>query len=74
MNEQAQNPQESQAQTSASGQSSKAILKYVVGLVLILAGAVLLWTFRSEFFTLVLGCLGPFLLLAGAITIAIAKE
>ncbi|UCC95490.1 MAG: hypothetical protein JSW40_01760 [Candidatus Omnitrophota bacterium] len=52
----------------------KAILKYLIGIVLVVLGALLLWTWRASFICVVKGCIGPFLILAGAITIAIAKE
>jgi thiol:disulfide interchange protein len=53
---------------------AKAVVKYLIGIVLLVVGALLLWYLRKEFLILVQGCIGPFLLLAGAITIAIAKE
>jgi flagellar basal body-associated protein FliL len=52
----------------------KSILKYILGIVLVVGGAILWWIFRKEFLTVLVGCLGPFLILAGVITIAIAKE
>jgi len=52
----------------------KAILKVIIGLVLVGVGIVLVIRWIGPLITLIKGCLGLFLIMAGAITIAIAKE
>ena len=74
MAEEGKDPKACEASESKSCACGKTILKYLIGIALIVGGALLLWNFKKDFYTLVLGCIGPFLLLAGAITIAIAKE
>lgn len=50
------------------------LLKVVLGLVFLGLGVALWWAWRGDFLIVLKGCLGPFLLLAGVITLAIAKE
>jgi len=57
-----------------SGGATKMILKIVVGMALVLVGAILWWAWRVDFLSLIKGFLGPFLILAGVIFFAIAKE
>ncbi|MDD5617909.1 MAG: hypothetical protein PHG69_02340 [Candidatus Omnitrophica bacterium] len=52
----------------------KMMVKVLVGLALIAAGLYLCWNWRGALITLIKGCLGPFLILAGLVFIAIAKE
>lgn len=64
--------QEEKKAEGAKGFST--FLKVILGLVFLVLG---IWTviiFRGEIFTLIKGCVGPFLLLAGVITLAIAKD
>jgi len=49
-------------------------LKYVLGIVFIVLGLALILKWWSPLLTLIKGCIGPFLILAGIITLAIAKE
>jgi len=50
------------------------ILKVIVGLVFLLLGILALIKWWSALITVVSGCVGLFLILAGVITLAIAKE
>lgn len=50
------------------------LLKVVLGLVFLGLGVALWWAWRGDFLAVLKGCLGPFLVLAGVITLAIAKE
>lgn len=52
----------------------KTVLKVVLGLVLLALGAYLILRWKWDIWTLIKGCAGPFLILAGVITLAIAKE
>jgi len=50
------------------------LLKSILGLVFLAAGILALFAFRSDLVMLIKGCVGPFLVLAGIITLAIAKD
>ncbi len=52
----------------------KSLVKVIVGIVLVALGLLLVIAWWSDLWTLVRGFLGLFLILAGAVTIAIAKE
>ena len=52
----------------------KTILKFALGALLVIVGIVLVWMWRESLWIMLKGCLGLILVLAGAITIAIAKE
>lgn len=52
----------------------KTVLKVVLGLVLLVLGAYLIVRWKWDIWTLIKGCAGPFLILAGVIALAIAKE
>ena len=52
----------------------KTALKVALGVVFLALGIGAVIYFRGSVWILIKGCVGPFLLLAGAITIAIAKE
>ncbi len=52
----------------------KTILKVILGIVLIALGVWLVWIWRRDLLMVIKGCLGLFLVLAGIITLAIAKE
>ena len=54
--------------------SFKGILKIIIGLALVVVGIVLVIYWIVPLLTLIKGCVGLFLIMAGAITIAIAKE
>ncbi len=56
------------------GKAAKTLLKYLLGIALVVAGVWLVWAWREQLLMLIKGGLGLFLILAGAITIAIAKE
>ena len=49
-------------------------LKVIFGLILLAVGVWLMWTWRYDLLILIKGCIGPFLVLVGIITLAIAKE
>jgi hypothetical protein len=51
-----------------------ALLKVLLGLVFLVLGAWAIYALRKDLLTVIKGCIGPFLLLAGLITLAIAKE
>ncbi|OGX46052.1 MAG: hypothetical protein A3G38_03930 [Omnitrophica WOR_2 bacterium RIFCSPLOWO2_12_FULL_51_8] len=58
-------------------ESSKALsmaLKVILGLVFLALGGAAIYAWRSQLLVLIKGCVGPFLILAGIITLAIAKE
>lgn len=52
----------------------KTILKYILGAILVVLGIGLVIAWRIELLIVIKGCLGLFLVLAGAITLAIAKD
>tara|TARA_B100000315_G_C14569575_1_gene584782 strand:+ start:899 stop:1099 length:201 start_codon:yes stop_codon:yes gene_type:complete len=54
--------------------SSKALVKLVIGLVFVLVGLLMVFIWKRDLGVIIRGCLGIFLIMAGAITIAIAKE
>ena len=58
----------------ASGAGFKTVLKVIVGLALVVLGIALVILWFSPLIELIKGCLGLFLIMAGAMTIAIAKE
>lgn len=49
-------------------------LKVILGLVLIIVGLVAIWAFRSAVATIIKAGVGFVFLLAGAITLALAKD
>ena len=49
-------------------------LKIILGLALLISGGMAVWVFRSEVLALIKAGIGFVLLLAGAITLAIAKD
>jgi len=53
---------------------SKTGIKVVIGIVLIVIGLAALIKWRLDLLILIRGCVGLFLIMAGAIAIAIAKE
>jgi len=57
-----------------AGGAIKMIMKIIIGIALVLIGAILWWKWRADFLSLIKGFLGPFLILAGVIFFAIAKE
>lgn len=60
--------------TTESKGTTKTILKMAIGGVLIALGLVAVIKWHGDLFTVVKGFLGLFLVMAGAIVIAIAKE
>jgi len=60
-------------QTEKKG-NVKTILKIIIGILLIAGGIALVIIWFPFLVGLIQGCLGLFLIMAGAITIAIAKE
>lgn len=50
------------------------LVKIVLGLGFLILGGLTIYKFWPDLLTIVKGCLGVFLLLAGVITLAIAKE
>lgn len=49
-------------------------LKVILGLVFLILGIWAVIALYSDLFILIRGCIGPFLILAGVITLAIAKD
>ncbi len=74
MSEEKKNEVQKQEAEKKSSEVLKTTLKYILGIVLVGLGiwAVIGWW--QFVWQLIKGCLGIFLILAGAITIAIAKE
>lgn len=50
------------------------ILKVILGLVFFLLGIWAIWSWRTQLWIVIRGCIGLFLVLAAIITFAIAKE
>lgn len=71
-----QNEQQTQAQEEkkSAAEVVKVFIKLIIGLVLVGLGiwAVIVWW--KDLLLVIRGCIGLFLILAGAITIAIAKD
>ncbi|MBN3040928.1 MAG: hypothetical protein JW867_07355 [Candidatus Omnitrophica bacterium] len=65
---------EAKKEKKAKSDGSKSIIKVIIGLIFIAAGIWLIIKYWSALMTVFLGCIGLFLVMAGAITIAIAKE
>ncbi|MDD4954689.1 MAG: hypothetical protein PHP17_01430 [Candidatus Omnitrophica bacterium] len=65
-------PQE--AEVKKSPDATKMIGKIILGIVFILIGLVALIRWWPHLWSLIRGCIGLFFILAGVITIAIAKE
>lgn len=61
-------------ETKAGCGKVNSIVKMLLGIIVILSGVYLTLKFFSVLKLIVAGCLGPFLILAGLIIIAIAKE
>ncbi len=55
-------------------QTFSTILKVVLGLAFLVLGVLTILRWSGNLLIVVKGCIGPFLLLAGVITLAIAKE
>jgi len=53
---------------------SKTGIKVIIGIVLIIIGIAALIKWRFDLLILIRGCIGLFLIMAGAVAIAIAKE
>jgi len=56
------------------GQILSTIFKVILGLVFLGLGVWAIWHWRRDLINVIQGCIGPFLILAGIITLAIAKE
>lgn len=50
------------------------IFKVALGLVFLGSGCIAIYSWRSDLLVVIKGCIGLFLVLAGVITLAIAKE
>lgn len=61
-------------QEGKGGKIFATIFKVILGLVFLILGVLAILKWWPLILDLVKGCLGPFLLLAGIITLAIAKE
>ncbi len=69
-NEQTQQPEEKKS----AGEVAKMILKVIIGLVLVGLGIWAIIAWWKDLLLVIRGCIGLFLILAGAITIAIARD
>ncbi len=74
MAEEPKETKETEKEKTDAGKGIKTLLKYLLGIALVVVGLWLVWLWRNDLLMLVRGGLGLFLILAGAITIAIAKE
>jgi len=63
-----------EAEKTDGGKVFKTILKVLLGLCLLAVGIALVWIWRGDLLVLIKGGLGLFLILAGIIALAIAKE
>lgn len=63
-----------EAEKTDTGKVFKTMLKVLLGIALLLVGLWLLWAWKSDLLILIRGGIGLFLILAGLITLAIAKE
>lgn len=71
----AEEPKETKEQEKKDGgKAVKTLLKVLLGIVLLGVGLYLIVRWRWDLLALIKGSLGLFLILAGAITLAIAKE
>lgn len=61
-------------QKKDASQALKIMMKVITGVALLIVGALLIWLWRWEVLTLIKGCLGLVVILAGIIFLAIAKE
>lgn len=60
--------------SSESGKLSGTIFKVILGLAFLALGAISIYKWWVDLWIIVRGCLGLFLILAGIITLAIARE
>ncbi|RKY37806.1 MAG: hypothetical protein DRP72_02900 [Candidatus Omnitrophota bacterium] len=71
----AQNQEQTQVkEEKKTSEVVKTVFKYILGIVLVGLGIWAVIGLWQSVWTVIKGCLGVFLILAGAITIAIAKE
>ena len=71
----AQNQEQTQEkEEKKTSEVVKTVFKYILGIVLVGLGIWAVIGLWPSVWTVIKGCLGVFLILAGAITIAIAKE
>ncbi len=66
--------EQTQAPEQKKGGGAKKLLGMLMGLVFIVVGIALVVVWVADLLVVIRGCLGLFLALAGAITIAISKE
>ena len=50
------------------------LFKVILGLIFLILGVAITIAFRAEIILIIKGCVGPFLILAGIVTLAIAKD
>jgi len=67
-------PEEKKEEKVEVGKIISTILKVILGLIFLVLGGWLIWVWRKDLLVVIKGCLGAFLVLAGIITITIAKE
>ncbi len=72
MEEKVDQTQEKEEKKSSG--AGKVIFKYTLGILIVALGLYLAWSWRADLLTVIKGCLGLTLVLAGFIAIAIAKE
>lgn len=63
-----------QTSEKKSGAAVKIVVKVIIGIALIVLGILAIVSWWKSLWIVFQGCIGLFLILAGAITLAIAKE
>ena len=74
MAEEAKQNNQPQEEKAKGGDVLKKLLKVVLGLVILAGGVFLCWHWWHHLRDLIKGAIGPFLILVGLITIAIARD
>lgn len=72
MEEKTKDVQEKKEKKISEG--GKSLVKYVLGVLLVVLGLVAVIGLWASVWIIIKGCIGLFLIIAGAVTIAIAKE
>ncbi|MBN2119644.1 MAG: hypothetical protein JW734_01135 [Candidatus Omnitrophica bacterium] len=74
MAEEVKQEQASQEESKSGGQAVKTAVKVILGVVLIALGILAVIAWWAELLGVIKGCIGLFLILVGAITVAIARD
>jgi len=57
-----------------SSDTLRMVVKILIGIVLVVLGLLAIWFFKKALWTVIKGCIGPFLVLVGLIFFAIARD